>query len=799
MIGNVLRFRVKRTLVGIAALSLLVPMSSHADVTPGRWIFDGFSRSTRDGKGATCVGTSGDTHAFDAPSCNGAASEAKAAAESDVNARKARKAAQDAEAAKRAAAMKEAKEFLPGGQNDFRVRRNDGIKLTDGFGRECVMNGAPVSGSTGDCTDPTPQGARGVDSIIKARRATEQEARASKAAAAAAASALPMVPGAALSEGQKGAYVYRPAGSTLRDGYGRSCVKDGIWHPAFATEECHPDLYNDWAAKSAPPEPELLKRVQMPPPEMDRGVAASAAPAPAPTPESAPAIAAPVSAPAALVDDAPAVFPVTTYAIDGDAAAAEALPTVAALATASEMETGDEDDEVIAESDENVDDEDGTPVALAAAEDDEASADPDASLLAATGDDEDDGDVPANPEEDDDDETMPFLAGDMRDEDDTALALDDDESVDGDDDALLDEDDVPSAALMTAGADDDDDEHDDSVASEDQEDDTETAYLGDEDAPESDDIPMVAMVDGDDADEPVFASEDDEDEPVFASEDDEDDTETAYLGDEDAPEPDGIPMVAMVDGDDDDEPVFASEDDTETAYLGDDDVSESNEAPMAAIAVADDDDEPVFADEDDGPAAVFADEPAALVATPDVMVPDATPPATKVARTAPVDEKPAEFPVTLYEVAADPEKTAEPVVEPAVNAACPPTTIQMEEGRFAFDRFNLRPEVLSKLDAIADLLKSAKCDAILITGHTDRIGTSKYNKRLSERRAAAAKAYLVTRKGIDPALVSVAGVGEGEAVTTAADCKGKRKKALIACYAPDRRVVITATTRKPAN
>jgi hypothetical protein len=51
MIGNVLRFRVKRTLVGIAALSLLVPMASHADVTPGRWIFDGFSRSTRDGNG----------------------------------------------------------------------------------------------------------------------------------------------------------------------------------------------------------------------------------------------------------------------------------------------------------------------------------------------------------------------------------------------------------------------------------------------------------------------------------------------------------------------------------------------------------------------------------------------------------------------------------------------------------------------------------------------------------------------------------------------------------------------------
>jgi OOP family OmpA-OmpF porin len=94
---------------------------------------------------------------------------------------------------------------------------------------------------------------------------------------------------------------------------------------------------------------------------------------------------------------------------------------------------------------------------------------------------------------------------------------------------------------------------------------------------------------------------------------------------------------------------------------------------------------------------------------------------------------------------------------------------------------------------------SAKCDAILITGHTDRIGASKYNQRLSERRATAARNYLVEKKGIDPALISVAGVGENELVTSVDDCKGKRKKALIACFAPDRRVVITGTVRKPAN
>ena len=228
MIGNVLRFRIKKTLVGIAALSLLLPMASHADVTPGKWIFDGFSRSTRDGKGATCVGSGGDTHAFDAPDCTGASAATKTATDA---AAKARKAAQDAAAAKKAAAAAEAKEFMPGGQTDFRVRRNDGIMVRDGFGRDCVKNGSPVAGSTGNCADPTPQSARGVDSVIAARAAAKKEAQATSAAAAAAATTLPMVPGGALAEGQKGAYVYHPAGTTVRDGYGRSCVKDGLWQP----------------------------------------------------------------------------------------------------------------------------------------------------------------------------------------------------------------------------------------------------------------------------------------------------------------------------------------------------------------------------------------------------------------------------------------------------------------------------------------------------------------------------------------------------------------------------------------
>ncbi len=754
MIGNSMRFRIKKTLVGIAALSLLVPVASHADVTPGKWIFDGFSRSTRDGKGSTCLGSGGETHAFDSPDCTGGSASAKAAADAAATARKA---ARDQELAAAKKASAEANEFLPGGHKDFRVQRNDGIKLRDGLGRECVKNGSPVGGTTGNCADPAPQSARGVDSIIAARAAAKKEAQAASAAAAAAAKALPMVPGGALAEGQKGAYVYHPAGSSLRDGYGRSCVKDGLWHPAMATEDCHPDLYNQWQAKAAPAEPDLIKRVQMPPPEAERAAEVSAAPpavesAPAPAPAAAAAESAPKSP---IIDQSPAEFPITKYSIDGDVAEAAALPTVAALAADVENDADDEDDELIAESDETSDDSDDAPAALATPGSvDEIGAAP-AAVAAADDDDvEDESNAPDEPDDDDED-AMPFLAGDMRDEEDATLAMADDGAADDDDDAVLDEDDAPVAAFATEDDDNSDEEAEDLVASDDVEDDVDAVYLGDADqVADSGEASTLAMV-----------ADEDDDEDLDASDDEDEDTDTAFLGDADQVADGGdVSTLAMIaDDDDDEEDVFAADDD------------------------------------DDAPAAFAADEPPALAAAPAVVVAAAEAPKAAAAPAAPVDNKQVEFPVTRYEVeGSTPEAAKAPETAPAptANAECPPTTIQMEEGRFSFDRYTLLPTVVAKLDAIAGLLKSAKCDAIMITGHTDRIGTSKYNQRLSERRAAAAKNYLVTRKGIDESLVTISGRGEAELLTTASDCKGKRKKALIACYAPDRRVVITATARK---
>ena len=78
---------------------------------------------------------------------------------------------------------------------------------------------------------------------------------------------------------------------------------------------------------------------------------------------------------------------------------------------------------------------------------------------------------------------------------------------------------------------------------------------------------------------------------------------------------------------------------------------------------------------------------------------------------------------------------------------------------------------------------------ILVVGHTDRIGSDSYNQKLSERRAAAVKTYLVS-KGIEANRVYTEGKGEKQPVT-GDKCKGNAPtKALIQCLQPDRRADI---------
>ena len=108
---------------------------------------------------------------------------------------------------------------------------------------------------------------------------------------------------------------------------------------------------------------------------------------------------------------------------------------------------------------------------------------------------------------------------------------------------------------------------------------------------------------------------------------------------------------------------------------------------------------------------------------------------------------------------------------------------------FDFDKAVLKAEGKAKLDQLAAQAKSLKLEVILAVGHTDRLGSNAYNQRLSERRAAAVKTYLVS-KGVDANRVYTEGKGETQPVTGNKCDKVGGRAAQISCLQPDRRVEV---------
>ena len=85
--------------------------------------------------------------------------------------------------------------------------------------------------------------------------------------------------------------------------------------------------------------------------------------------------------------------------------------------------------------------------------------------------------------------------------------------------------------------------------------------------------------------------------------------------------------------------------------------------------------------------------------------------------------------------------------------------------------------------------------AVVVTGHTDRIGGLQYNMKLSERRAVVVKDALVA-SGVDQKLIFWEGKGPKEPIPVTKFCDNKMKrKQLIECLAPNRRVTVEVVGR----
>ena len=108
------------------------------------------------------------------------------------------------------------------------------------------------------------------------------------------------------------------------------------------------------------------------------------------------------------------------------------------------------------------------------------------------------------------------------------------------------------------------------------------------------------------------------------------------------------------------------------------------------------------------------------------------------------------------------------------------------------------------MDDLARRLADSKVQTTRVIGHTDFKASDAYNRTLSERRAQTVANYLVS-KGVPASKISAVGMGKSQARMTRT-CEAevarlgkkvsaaKKRTALIACIAPDRRVDVEIRT-----
>ena len=106
-------------------------------------------------------------------------------------------------------------------------------------------------------------------------------------------------------------------------------------------------------------------------------------------------------------------------------------------------------------------------------------------------------------------------------------------------------------------------------------------------------------------------------------------------------------------------------------------------------------------------------------------------------------DKAVDEPVAAEPTPAPTEPAEEPIEEPT-SQPVDMSPVSLNDVFFDFDQFNLTSESKSTLESNARELKRVADGGVTIEGHCDERGTKAYNLALGEKRANAAKDYLVT-------------------------------------------------------
>lgn len=94
---------------------------------------------------------------------------------------------------------------------------------------------------------------------------------------------------------------------------------------------------------------------------------------------------------------------------------------------------------------------------------------------------------------------------------------------------------------------------------------------------------------------------------------------------------------------------------------------------------------------------------------------------------------------------------------------------------FPFDSWKILPKYYPEIERFANFLKDNPQIKVEIQGHTDSIGSEKYNLILSQKRAEAVRNLLIKKYGISPDRLRAKGYGESKPIASNKTREGRAK------------------------
>ena len=142
----------------------------------------------------------------------------------------------------------------------------------------------------------------------------------------------------------------------------------------------------------------------------------------------------------------------------------------------------------------------------------------------------------------------------------------------------------------------------------------------------------------------------------------------------------------------------------------------------------------------------------------------------------------------IAEKTAPPPVTNAPIAAPAPVKRCDFTVTLENDQTFAFGKAVLTNAAKKRIDdAVLNKLPACSTvDIIIVSGHTDRLGSQQFNQKLSDQRAQTVAGYLKS-KGVS-AQIDTLGMGKTQAIKSCGDIPDPKK--LVDCLGPNRRVVV---------